>query len=511
MKELDGGREYHGKSPVTYFQAIVDIVEVDDKTFIKTVDILEDRALRHEACRRDCAQLTGYEGCGEISEVAFVEVGVDMVGVFVLNVDACVLDGPVGIVELRADDAYLGLLAYPEHGLKPVGAYHFGVVVEEQEVVSPCLACPKVHELGEVELVLPGDESDSGVAFGEAFIIREGFLGAAVVLDDDNLEVLVAALVEYRAYAGVEHGRIVLVGDDDGDQGLAHDVVRHTEPVLKAGWRDRSLYRLACKVSLDCVDACRIRIRLAATGCRRSRACADPPMVEDLGDMVDLGPLFDRLQYQVVVLGAVEAGIVDGQLVEDALPDHEEVADVVVLPEHEEAVVRLEVGVAVAPVGEQLVLVAVQEVEGGVFVEREGVLEERVGLKGVVVVEEGDVLPPCLLDACKGVLRDTFVRSEPDLADARVGSVAFCDRLSQCRVLGVAVHQDKLEALVGLGRDAFHHVVEVGQRRLVEGDDDAYQGGIGQLRRPLPLLRLLGGAVLLEPLRVCGVLACVKG
>ena len=166
---------------------------------------------------------------------------------------------------------------------------------------------------------------------------------------------------------------------DAGVLGVALDLGRQPDPVAVglhgalAGFEGVGLRRLA----------------IAGGG-----AGQHAPVVEDPRHVDDGACPLGHLQHQVPVLGALELGVEAAHLFDQGAAQDAEVAGVHLRAHPLRRPVGLEEGGGVAPGGVDLVLVGVDVVGLGVGVDRRGDAGERVGVQGVVVVEQGDELAP---------------------------------------------------------------------------------------------------------------------
>ena len=91
MVQLNFCAKYHEFATTSYFEAIIYIVESNDKIFFKPSYLEEHRTLGHHARSGDGAELVSCDGCIEISRRAFIQINVQVTRAFAANANPCLL------------------------------------------------------------------------------------------------------------------------------------------------------------------------------------------------------------------------------------------------------------------------------------------------------------------------------------------------------------------------------------------------------------------------------------
>ena len=336
-------------------------------------------------------------------------------------------------------------------------------------------------------------------------VVREGLFALAVVLDNDHLVVVIGGPAKDGVNAALEKLHVVARGDEDGDERLLggwpmEHMVR--EGTLSLGYLD--VYAYALEVGAHRGHARLLRVGLGVAARCRGRL-PHAPMVEDAGYVGNAAGLLYGLQRKVVVLRALERGVVKLQVHEEAAAHRKHVTDVVLAGEEVNLELRLEERLYVRACGVNLVLVAVEHVRLGIFVHGFGVVEEEVRLDRDVVVDKAHEVTGCRADSRSRVERDAQILVERDAADSLVRRNGGSNLLGKLPVLGGRVYQDELPVRIGLRDKPCHEVLELLVRGVEKRDNDAPRDLVVKahlaLEAKLPGLDLL----LVEPLVVIGV------
>ena len=308
----------------------------------------------------------------------------------------------------------------------------------------------------------------------QLFIAAEGGLFFAVVLDDDDLEILVGALAVDGLHTGAQIRGMIAAGDEDAHPaGLRDGVIRLVEA---RGVRDHGhcVHRHAYPfiVGIQGLDGSFQTVGLGRDIAGHAGG-AGAPIIQQVRDMNDLVCLFGQAQVKVVVLAAVELRpLVAAHCRQQLCAEHAQVADIVVGAEVVQHVIRLEVVngpmVDVALKGD---LVGVDEV-GPLLGDGLRHIPQRTGVQDVVVVQQGDELARGQRKALVGVARNAVVFLQFLVADTRVRSGTCLHGLTHGLILS-GVHKAQLPVLIGL---VLHRIQQLHQellRRIVQRHHDA--------------------------------------
>jgi|GEM_PF-6014043 len=180
------------------------------------------------------------------------------------------------------------------------------------------------------------------------------------------------------------------------------------------------------------------------------------------------------MSWAPLVAEAEAAGAFD-----DAATDDGEMVNVIVRDRHLGAPVALELGVVAAAGGVDFILVGVEQIGGRMGDDGLGDVEEGVGGKKVVVIEEGDVVAGGEIEGGVGGGGDVAVFLAYHVFDTRVlfrgGGETFGDVRLRRGVVGDA----EFPVRVDLGANAVDELVEEVGGGVVGRDDDADLGAAG--------------------------------
>ena len=102
------------------------------------------------------------------------------------------LNSVVGIVEFCTNCANILTCTDAKHYLNPIGRNYLSIVIQQQEIVTFGVSNAKVHELGEIEFVLPSYKTnDIWIFCLQLIVVIERRLFCAVVFDYDKLVIVV--------------------------------------------------------------------------------------------------------------------------------------------------------------------------------------------------------------------------------------------------------------------------------------------------------------------------------
>ena len=183
--------------------------------------------------------------------------------------NAGVLDRIIRIIEHSPHRTDVRPLGKHQHLLQPIRRDHLNVVVQQQYVL-PCRSFPdpEVIDGRIIELPFPGDDLNTRVGF-QLVVIRERLFFPAVVLDNDDLEILVGGLLQNGGDARSQRIGMIHVGDHNGHLGTAGNGV--LDPI---GGRDRRVLHFTDQANSVQMLAQRsprgvhrIRLRRYITGC----------------------------------------------------------------------------------------------------------------------------------------------------------------------------------------------------------------------------------------------------
>ena len=128
-----------------------------------------------------------------------------------------VLDSAVGVEELRADDADVGIIKATDHFFEPVRLQDFGVVAEQQDITSARRRDAAVDGARRTQLFAPGYDERHGPALA-LLIKRKHTRIPRAKIDDDNFEGrIVGARGDILENSG-NPGKRVAIDQNDGDQ-----------------------------------------------------------------------------------------------------------------------------------------------------------------------------------------------------------------------------------------------------------------------------------------------------
>ena len=168
--------------------------------------------------------------------------------------------------------------------------------------------------------------------------------------------------------------------------------------------------------------------------------------------MLDALRLLGDPEHELEVLDAVERRVEPTDALDERAAQHEQVPDVHHAAEELGRPVGLEEGLAVRAATVDLVLVGVDRVGVGLFVQQPDAFEERVGVEFVVVVEERDELAFGRLERAVGRRRDAAVGvAEADVDRRVVGERAQV--LERALVRRAVVGETELPVGIGLAAD----------------------------------------------------------
>ena len=124
-------------------QAVIDVVVIQRKALVEAADGAEHVRAGHQTGARDGADVAGNEEAVEIAGVV-AAVGVERVSrPAAQHGDAGVLESAAGEEQLRPDRADFRLLRELQHPLQPIRRNDLHVVVEKQQMLSPCQQPPR--------------------------------------------------------------------------------------------------------------------------------------------------------------------------------------------------------------------------------------------------------------------------------------------------------------------------------------------------------------------------------
>lgn len=176
----------------------------------------------------------------------------------------------------------------------------------------------------------------------QTLVQRECLVLDAIVLDDDNLEVLVGRLLPDGVEAALEHEGLILVGNDDGDKRFLLGQVIHDAMHVAAEAIDHidgDADTLVVIPDRNLAGLVRVGLGVGVAG---SRMLMGAPMIEHLAHMEDVARLLRNLQGHIPVLRTRDliARKLDG--IHDGLAYREQMAHVIAGSEQLPAEIRLE-------------------------------------------------------------------------------------------------------------------------------------------------------------------------
>ena len=201
------------------------------------------------------------------------------------------------------------------------------------------------------------------------------------------------------------------------------------------------------------------------------------PVVQHLGNMVNLPGCFRAPEYEIIILGAVKLLAESPNPLKQVLPDHEEMADIIHAGKQVRVKVRLEMRVKQSlSVHVQLVLIRVYDLAARMFMNGFYHLIKSMGRKGIVMVGQNHEITPGHIQGSIGIACNPPVTSQNLITDALIPvSVSLKDAL-QALSPGAAVRNAYLPVGVCLVHNGIQHFPEITLRRLIGRYHHGQQG-----------------------------------
>ena len=219
---------------------------------------------------------------------------------------ARVLDGIVGVVELRAHCAHVGALAVAEQLPQKVVREHLNIVIQQQQVFAVGKLRAKIVDGREVERALVPHHPAARKAAGDSLIIGLGGGVGRVVLDDDDLKIVIPGVFVQARQTAVKVVGVILVGDQHTDERAARQLVPHLERPRRVGHGHGAAGQ---------AKALQLRVDGTLPGCdgvglglhaRSGGPGVTAPDIKHLFDMLDTLCFFRQAQDQIMVLRTVK-------------------------------------------------------------------------------------------------------------------------------------------------------------------------------------------------------------
>ena len=422
------------------------------------------------------------------------------------------LQGVVGIPELGAHAADIGLAGKGQHFFQPVGLGDLDVVVHQHQVFAVSLRHPQVVERGVIERDVGTDDLDA-LVLGDAVEVGQRFLIGAAVVHDDDLVVRIGSLFQDGIDAHGQQFDPVTGGDDDADERQ-----RIGQSVLDAQQARDAGGRVDLGVGL--ADALQVRgdgFDLGLEGvvllfqCQRGAAGEDAPVIEHARHVDDVlgADLLDDAQGQIPVLGAFVADAESPDLFKHTAAVDAKVADHVLRQEEFVVELALEVRRLAHVVFGDLVFVGVDEAGLGMLVCGQRHVGQCMRRQQVVVVHQRDVVAGGDFQRRIGGCRDVAVLFAEDELDARILGSQLGQQCTHGGVGRGVIGDADFPVRIDLGLNRFNGLTQVVQRRVVDGHDDREGGGDAQVLDLLAQGRhggLVSGVIETQP-AVVGIFA----
>ena len=307
MRQLRIWRKEHMPSGRLQLHTVVDVIVRHRQRLLHSGDLLIDRLSGHHAGRsHGTVVLYGYEPpCIAISLPVCTDKKMARHTAQPEH-DAGMLNRPVRIIELCSDRTDFVLLTKSQQLLDPAFASHFGIIVQQDQVLTVCLRHCKIVDRRIVKAARIPQNPKSAIRLlpQQTLIIRLCLCLHTIIFNYENLIIRIRRLLPDRSKTAPQVFHMVLIRDQDRDK--RHSLNRKLTAVSPT---HRSLLCPSCDpapliVCFDCPSPCLKRILLAlGVACRRCRMC--PPVVEHLRNMADRLRLFRTAQHKVIVLRTV--------------------------------------------------------------------------------------------------------------------------------------------------------------------------------------------------------------
>ena len=113
------------------------------------------------------------------------------------NAYSSMLNRIVLIKQPAPNNADICARALSQHGFHPVRRDDLSVVIQKKQVVALGFCCSKIHQLREIELMLPCFNSYVCIVFLQViFVVVEGFLLGAIVFDNNDFVIAVGCIFD---------------------------------------------------------------------------------------------------------------------------------------------------------------------------------------------------------------------------------------------------------------------------------------------------------------------------
>ena len=126
---------------------------------------------------------------------------------------ACMLDRIIRVYKLRTNSANFRTLAHTQHFFHPVRINGFYIIIQKQQVFSPCMGSTKIINRRIIKFLPPSQKADPWIRW-EFFVIFEDFFSSAVILNDNNLKIPVGSILLQHFQTGLKSFLLIFVWND---------------------------------------------------------------------------------------------------------------------------------------------------------------------------------------------------------------------------------------------------------------------------------------------------------
>ena len=146
---------------LSYFQAQINIIKCHCQFFGKSACLLKNFLLHHQTRCRNCAHIL-QKGCFmEIAGTVCRHINKHMsCNPAHSDHTACMLDRIIRIYKLRANSANFRTLAHTQHFFHPVRINGFYIIIQKQQVFSPCMGSTKIINRRIIKFLPPSQKAD---------------------------------------------------------------------------------------------------------------------------------------------------------------------------------------------------------------------------------------------------------------------------------------------------------------------------------------------------------------
>ena len=317
----------------------------------------------------------------------------------------------------------------------------------------------KVDDLGVIELARPVYDACATFAFGycghalrQGFVIRKRLRIFAVILHQDDLIVGIHGLLGDRHHAGIERLDVVLGGNHNAHQRRRlRQRIAHAVNKRRLGLLDRSVNAQRVKVTLQRKASGLDGIRLAICRAIGGRTGVHAPVIQHMSNMLKARARRETAKRQIIILGARDVFRRHANAIDKRLLHHQQMRHAVMAIEQVNVELCLKDRLTPLPRFLKHVLVTKQDLRTLPLcrlVQRGDIVEQRIRLQNVVVVQKCDVVARRLLNASVGVEHNAAVARQLNTMNPLVIGVGR--KLGHRIPFGRGVHKQQFPVVIAL-------------------------------------------------------------